>query len=189
MSNKAKLPEPQRAARDAKVVELRLHGYGFREIGEIVGISTQRAQQILAEFHAKITDEDTGTRRRQEIFEIDAEEERVREILRKPHFKVSASGKIIYDPETKQPLVDASAYYQGVATLVRLKELRAKLMGLAMPTQVEMKVTADVLNPQVADWIEAARARREGDVVDGEVVEDGPNNKGGPDTRAAEIEP
>lgn len=99
---------------------------------------------------------------------LDREEVEIRNKLqRNPALKVSQRGEVVLNPDGT-PMIDGDWELAAHAHLVRLWEIRSKLLGLYAPTRVAMRViTQEDIDKANADLVSrlppeiVARVRRE----------------------------
>jgi hypothetical protein len=120
---------------DRRAAELRLRGYNFRQIGEAIGRSEQCAWDAVQRV-ARLTREATQGRAEQ-VRELELQ--RLDALLAKVWDRAT-------DTQDEQQLA-------AVATVLRVSERRARLLGLDAPVQVNV-----LEDPRVADALRAGYA-------------------------------
>ena len=83
--------------KDHQAAELRVLGLTYQQIGDRLGYSRQAAYQAVERAIADIPRMATEELRTIELEKLDDLERKLRMILQRKHYKVSASGKVVYD--------------------------------------------------------------------------------------------
>jgi len=125
--------------KDHQAAELRVIGLTYQQIGDRLGYSRQAAYQAVARAIADIPRMATEELRTLELEKLDDLERKLRIILQKNHYKVSASGKVV--THEGEPVVDSGPEIQAILGILKVIDKRAKLLGLDAPTKVETEVT------------------------------------------------
>lgn len=135
---------PDTAARDATAVRMRVEGASVEEIAATLGYANKgSATKAIQRALADVSRPDVEQLRALQGAELDAIQRTAWEIIRTPHYKVSNSGRIVTDPATGEPMMDPAPVVGALGVLLRVRERRAKLLGLNAPdrSQVDMTVT------------------------------------------------
>ncbi|MEV5944434.1 hypothetical protein [Streptomyces sp. NPDC051994] len=142
------------AARRAKLVEYRRRKVPYSQFYEELGYANANAasrdfhralEESIAEQHASIE-----VYREEQLIELDYLAEEAHKILRARHYVVTASGRIVEDPETGQPLEDDGPVLAAIDRLVKILDRIAKLRGLDAPQRLEV-MTIDAIEAAIAD--------------------------------------
>jgi len=107
--------------REQQVVELKLRGYSYAEIGRVVGVSKQACEKLFKRALHRNTDADIQTHHRIELAKLELEELEIWKILDRPENKEQDKIRL--------------------ACFGRLKDIhirRAKLLGLDAPTKLDV---------------------------------------------------
>ncbi|MDR3079836.1 MAG: hypothetical protein LBV60_02715 [Streptomyces sp.] len=157
-------PRAERAAtaeRRAKLVEYRRRKVPYSQIYEELGYSSPEAAS--KDFHRTLEENLAGQHasvevyREEQLVELDYLAEEAHKILRARHYVVTASGRIVEDPETGQPLVDDGPVLAAIDRLVKILDRIAKLRGLDAPQRMEV-MTIDAIESAIADLNEQLAA-------------------------------
>lgn len=151
------------AARDAKAVRLRSQGASYSEIATALAFhDASGARKAVERALADVVRPDVERLRALQGDELDAIQLECWRIITTPHPKVSASGRIVIDPNTGEPVTDPAPIVAALNTLVRVGERRAKLLGLDGPAKVEVtrEITLDELKASVLRKREEVSALR-----------------------------
>lgn len=155
--------QEEAARRRAQVIDLRREGKKFREIGDVLGVSTQRAHQLYWEALRDIKFEAVTTYRAAEVEKYDELERVVRGVLEREHVVVS-HGRVVrsqdvvldeeglpeYDDEGEPkirlgaPLVDDGPILEAVDRLLKISAARRAVLGLDTPVKQELGVDSSV---------------------------------------------
>ncbi|MBD0743585.1 hypothetical protein [Streptomyces sp. CBMA152] len=147
-------PRAERAAtadRRAKLVEYRRRKIPYTQIYEELGYANANAaskdfhralEESIAAQHASVE-----VYREEQLIELDYLAEEAHKILRARHYVVTASGRIVEDPETGQPLQDDGPVLAAIDRLVKILDRIAKLRGL---DQIKVQVlTIDAIEAEI----------------------------------------
>lgn len=157
---------PDTAARDAAAVRLRAQGASVEEIAATLGYANKgTASKAVQRALQAVVRPDVEQLRALQGDELDAIQQECWRIISTPHPKVSASGRIVVDPSTGEPVTDPAPIVAALNTLVRVGERRAKLLGLDGPAKVEIKQMPTLAElrgyvEQMRDEVNLQRARQ-----------------------------
>lgn len=132
----------ERARRIARVGELRDAGLPFYKIAEQLGISTATAWRDGEEWYNQLRagDPDIQSAAKEAIWgqlaRIKAERDAVAEVLTARH--VTISNGIMVCNEDGEPILDDSPVLAAVATMVKLDDQEAKLLGIYAEKKVSL---------------------------------------------------
>ena len=126
--------------KDHQAAELRVLGLTYQQIGDRLGYSRQAAYQAVERAIADIPRMATEELRTIELEKLDDLERKLRMILQRKHYKVSASGKVVYD-STGEPVTDSGPEIQAIMGILKVIDKRAKLLGLDAPVKTQTEVT------------------------------------------------
>lgn len=145
---------------------LKKQGKSFREIAKLAEVRFGRkfshatvAARVNSELARvmKLRGTDLAVRRVMELEKLDTAEQKVWEVLSRPHVMVNG-GKIVTDAEG-DPLMDDGPTLAAVDRLLKIAERRSKFEGLDAPTRVDAQVTHVQVDSRVTQLIENARLR------------------------------
>jgi hypothetical protein len=125
-------------------------GMMYRAYRENIPISV-----IAAKFEVSESTVGNGIRRAiQGTFRLSADEDRamvtdqiealmlkLRMLLKEPQYMVSASGNIVVNPLTGEPILDQTHQRQTIIAISKLIEQKTKLLGLNMPVRHRVEIT------------------------------------------------
>lgn len=157
-------PRAERAAtaeRRAKLVEYRRRKVPYSRFYKELGYGSPEAAS--KDFHRTLEENLAGQHasvevyREEQLIELDYLAEEAHKILRARHYVVTASGKIVEDPETGQPLEDDGPVLAAIDRLVKILDRIAKLRGLDAPQRMEV-MTIDAIESAIADLNEQLAA-------------------------------
>jgi hypothetical protein len=141
------------ARRRAQVVQARLAGASFEEIGRQLGVSDTRAHQLWTDALERTIKEPADRHRALELQRLDQLQLSAVRVLRDGHVVIQG-GKVVADRQGR-PYTDHAPVLQAINTLLRVAERRARLLGLDAPAKVDAKVdghvTVDHLDDQIRD--------------------------------------
>jgi hypothetical protein len=138
------------ARRRAQVLQARLAGASFEDIGRQLGVSDTRAHQLYVDALRRTVQEPADRLRDLELQRLDQLQAHATYVLRDRHVLVQA-GRVVVDPLTGRPLPDPGPGLAAVAALLRIGERRAKLLGLDAPTSVNARLGVTLADATVAD--------------------------------------
>lgn len=144
----------QRAAtakRRADAVDMRLGGATYNEIADRLGYASKAAAyvDITRALEASVAEQRRSVEayRQEELQSLDVLLAEAWTVLRREHVTVS-HGKIIKD-ETGEKLVDDGPVLQAIDRILKIRERRAKLLGLDAPMKVQA-ITIDAIDAEIA---------------------------------------
>lgn len=123
------------AERDAKIMDLRRRGRTLQTIADEFGISRQRVHAIIKERLAEIPVESVQHYRTQQLELLDSLLEKTHAVLEAQHLKFHEGVAVTHDGV---PVVDNGPALAAVATILRIEERRAKLLGTDSPVKAEI---------------------------------------------------
>ena len=132
-------PRVDAAERDAQALALRAAGMSFRQVGRVLGCSSTTAFRRVSRGLDRTRREPADQLRTLELHRLDQLQAHAAAVLRARHVVIQA-GRVIVDDTTGRPYTDHGPALAAVATLLRIAERRAKLVGLDAPTKVEAQV-------------------------------------------------
>jgi predicted transcriptional regulator len=167
----------ERAARRAQATEMKKRGYTWTQIAEQLGYATAAvaAQDVLRalEYANRRVREQLDGYRQLEGEKLDALERLMWAIVRKKHI-LAQQGRIMFDPETGEPMIDQAPLFAAADRLVKIAERRAKLFGWDAPTKLEVRATNE-LDTDIAGLLAQLAARGEG-VPEAAALEEAPGD-------------
>jgi hypothetical protein len=143
--------ERQAAAgrRRAQVVQLRLAGASFEEIGGQLGVSDTRAHQLWADALQRTVKEPADQQRMLELQRLDQLQAAATAVLQATHHVIQGA-KVVADDQGR-PYVDHGPILAAVNTLVRVMERRARLLGLDAPARVDARLDGTLTSVSAVD--------------------------------------
>jgi hypothetical protein len=126
---------------DFQAYDLRQQGLTFRQIGQQMGTTPQRAHQRVTRALARRLQEPPDAHRHLELERLDHMWQEALAVLRRPHV-FAQNGKIVYDKEG-EPLSDDAPVLNAIDRLLRIQERRARLLGLDAPTTSKLTVISE----------------------------------------------
>lgn len=149
------------AERDTLIWQARIRGIPAAQIAQQLGINPQDVHDSVSRAAKAIRLENAPEIIKAEVERIDTLLMNAIEVLEKTHYTTS-HGKVLYHPETKQPLEDSAPILKAIDTIIKLMERRSKLLGLDAPSRTEHAVnltqtSADDL--ALMDMINATKAK------------------------------
>jgi hypothetical protein len=127
--------QAEATSRRARVVQLRLGGASFEEIGRALRVTDTRAHQLWTDALKRTVKEPADAQRALELQRLDALQVHLTRVLARRHVTVSG-GKIITDDD--QPLLDDGPTIAAAQALVRVSESRRRLLGLDEPVRADV---------------------------------------------------
>jgi hypothetical protein len=155
--------QTQAAQRRTQVLQARLTGATFEEIGRQFGISTTRAYQLYTDALRRTVKEPADRLRTLELQRLDQLQLYATGVLRDRHLVIQG-GQVVLDPRTRQPYIDPGPTLTAVRTLLAVADRRAKLLGLDAPAKVDARLRAEVYSIAAIDE-ELARVQAELDAL------------------------
>lgn len=146
----SKARQAEVAARRTRAIAMRTAGHGWQAIADALGYASRGAAcaDVSRALQASL-DEMKATAdvlREQELERLDLLQRKATEVLERRHLVVQ-SGKVVRaganedgDPEG-EPLEDDGPTLAAVASLLRIAERRAKLLGLDAPVKADVTTT------------------------------------------------
>jgi hypothetical protein len=136
--------------REARALALRAAGASYRQIGQALGCSENRALRITQRALDRMVREPADQVRQLELARLDQMWVEATKILRRQHL-VASGGKVVVHPDTREPLEDDAPVLQAIDRLLRIQERRARLLGLDAPAQTRVTVLSeDVIDAEIA---------------------------------------
>lgn len=125
-------------ARQAEALQLRARGLPYEQVGEALGITKQAAFKLVTRA-LRATLREAGEQVRQlELCRLDDLLVEATAVLGRPHFHVQGGEVVMHDGV---PLPDDGPTLAAIATVLRVQQRRAALLGLDAPTKVDAKVS------------------------------------------------
>jgi hypothetical protein len=140
------------AQRRARVLQLRISGATFEQIGQALGITDGRAHQLYKDALNRTIQAPADEHRRLELERLDRLQAEAVRVLRADHIVVQG-GEIVRG-EDGRPLADHGPTLAAIDRLVRVQESRRKLLGLDAPSrhQVDARVmTVDQMDVRIEE--------------------------------------
>jgi hypothetical protein len=153
--------------REARAVALRAAGASYRQIGQELGCSENRALRITQRALDRMVREPAEQVRQLELARLDMLWVEAMKVLRRRHIVVN-QGRVVVHPDTRQPLEDDIPVLKAIDTLLRIQERRARLLGLDAPALATVHVLSeDAIDREIAQ-LEAELQRLESDGLEGD---------------------
>jgi hypothetical protein len=129
--------------KDAQAVEMRRRGLSYRQIADQLEFSAASSAYDAVKRGLKdLFREEQDDARGLELDRLDDAMRTTYRIMMGKHVATNNQG-VIFDPTTKQPVIDEAINLQAAQTLVRLSESRRKLLGLDAPTRVRQEIITE----------------------------------------------
>lgn len=150
MPRKPRRTDEQRE-RDYKALDMHRRGFTYRQIAAQLGWTNPRSafdavRRGLRDIAQVNADDIRGLMRER----FDDYRQQAWRVLATKHYVVSTSGKLVYHPETGQPLVDDGPILSAVATLLRIDAEERKMLGVDAPARSRVEViTADAVESAI----------------------------------------
>lgn len=142
--------------RRARVVGLYRQGLTFREVGERMSFSEQRAHKLYWDAMHAVEEREVSAHRAAMIDEIAAVVRVANRVMHKDHVAHS-NGRVMVDPETGQKMIDDGPKLDAARTVIAAQARLAKLLGADAPTQVETSSTVTTYSVDLGADGDAAR--------------------------------
>jgi hypothetical protein len=155
-------PRIDAAERDAQALELRADGLSFRQLGRQLGCSTTTAYRRVSRGLDRTVREPADRLRALELHRLDQQQAAATAVLRTRHVLIQG-GRPVLDQQGR-PYPDHGPILAAIATLLRIAERRAKLLGLDAPARVDAHVRGQVYSIDALDE-ELARVQAELDAL------------------------
>lgn len=135
------------AALDAEAAELRAMRWSYPAIAAHQGCAVSTAFSRVKRAIASVPYEAVDELRRVELDSLDELERKAREVLLATHLRVD-HGKVIEIDGV--PMVDDEPVLRAAQTILRIKDMRAKLTGEYAPSRSRVEVvTEDVIDAEI----------------------------------------
>jgi len=152
------------AERRAQAIELKRRGLTWQQVADQLDLGNPGAvaREILHALHEanREVQEQLDAYRQLELEKYDALERLMWAVIRKKHI-LAQHGRIMFDPETGEPMIDDGPLFNAADRLLKISERRSKLMGWDAPTKLEVQAT-DELDREIAGLLDNLVARGEG---------------------------
>jgi hypothetical protein len=149
------------ARRRAQVLQARLTGASFEDIGRQLGVSDTRAHQLYVDALRRTVQEPADQLREAEAQRLDLLQLTATRILHGEHVLVQG-GRPVLDPQSGRPYTDDGPTLAAAGLLLRISESRRKLLGLDAPARVDAQVRGEVYSLTAID---AELARLQGELA------------------------
>ncbi len=136
-----------------EVMRMRDEGLQFREIGDRLGVSMQRAHQLYSNALTEMARTVAPGAREAALRRLDAIAVEAWEIVRAEHHVVAGRGARACAPDGR-PALDPGPKLVALNTLLRVEQRRAKLLGLDAPTEHAV-LTIDRLDAEIERLVAA----------------------------------
>jgi DNA-directed RNA polymerase specialized sigma24 family protein len=123
-------------------MELRAAGATYRQIADLLGVSTSTAWKCVDRGLMATRQEPADKLRPLELVRLDHLQAVAVEVLRAKHALIQG-GKLVLD-ERGQPYTDHGPVLAAINTLLRIQERRAHIAGLDAPTRVDATLSLQV---------------------------------------------
>lgn len=147
----SKAQRTKTAVRRAKAVEMRTRGSSWQEIADDLGYVNRSAAcaDVTRALEAAVVEQNRNIdlMRQEELRAYDQLLVEAWAVLEREHVTVS-HGRIIRDEETGEKLLDDGPVLQAIDRVVRIRERRAKLLGLDAPQRHEV-VSLDAVDAEI----------------------------------------
>ena len=159
----AEKPIPLRLrGRNGDIWKAHIRGTTQEAIAEKHGISQARVSQVISEVRAAITPETIEDVNRATLDLLQTLTETHMGIVEAgPQPKVSAAGKLVYDPATGEAVPDWSQVMQASTNVVRFTERVAKILGSDAAAKQDVTVTVSPEDIEVVRRIREWKAAQE----------------------------
>jgi hypothetical protein len=154
--------QTQAAQRRTQVLQARLTGATFEDIGRQLGISTTRAYQLYTDALQRTVKEPADRLRTLELQRLDQLQAAAVAVLRSRHVVIQG-GRPVVDRQGR-PYPDHGPVLGAITALLRISESRRKLLGLDAPAKVDAQLRAEVYSIAAIDE-ELARVQAELDAL------------------------
>ena len=144
------------------------------EMARQLGCSTYTANCLVRRAQAYLDVPEAAERRLQMNQALEEEERIAWAIVARPGYKISPSGRVVFEPERDAqgravPVVDQATRVAALAHLLRIHDRQARLNGLDEPTKIDVAVGLEAAMAAVL-LLEQEADREEAGVVDIEQV-------------------
>lgn len=159
MSNKPQLSPHAKQERNLRILALRRQCWTWDKISRDVDLSGNQCRVIYENEMKKATLPLVDDLRKMELDKLESLEEVCFKVLLDNHYKISASGKLVYHGNA--PIEDPAPVLDAVRTLKLLMDRKAKLLGLDAPQKIEATVTENTeMDRRLQEWMNEDKARR-----------------------------
>jgi hypothetical protein len=124
--------------RDGRVLAMRRSGASFAQIAEYFGMTNEGAFQCFKRALIDVDKESVNEKRLIEEVRLDEMYRRAIEVATGQHPLVS-NGRVMIHPDTGEILTDPKPVLEGINTMLRISERRARMLGLDMPVKAEVR--------------------------------------------------
>jgi len=125
--------------RDALAWSMRAERKTYAMIGQELGMTGEGARQAVRRYASSIADEKLADVRKEVLEQLDMLERELVALLRRPHYVVSQSGKLVTGPDGEY-LIDDAPIIASISTALKVIRERARLLGLDAPAQSVQRV-------------------------------------------------
>jgi hypothetical protein len=144
------------AERDGSACRMRNLGHSYDEIAVALGFGDRGAARKAVERAMLLSvQEPAAEQRAMQMAKLDLLLRKAWEVLCARHIVVN-QGRVVLDPSSGEPLTDHGPVLAAVASVLKIEERRAKLLGLDAPVRVEA-VTVDMVDAEIARLVDEFR--------------------------------
>jgi len=141
--------QAEAARRRAQVLQARLTGASFEDIGRQLGVSDTRAHQLYVDAMRRTVREPADQLRAAEVQRLDLLQLTATRVLRAAHVVIQG-GRVVVDRQGR-PYPDHGPVLAAIAALLRIAERRARLLGLDAPARVDANLRGEVYSLSAID--------------------------------------
>jgi len=136
--------------KDLEALELRRQGFTYDQIAQSLGYTGKSGSYAAVQRALALSVRETADEVRQlEVERLEDLRRPALEALRRRHLVVS-QGKVMYDPDTGEPLVDSMPALHAIDRLIKISERMAAFRGLDAPRRsVSEVLTLDVIQAEI----------------------------------------
>jgi transposase-like protein len=141
--NRIGATEEERADLRNRAYQRRLEGATYSDIAKELGVSAPTVKTLCQEYIDHITLPQAEQYRKIEADKLSIAEQVAWKILRDNHITIQHGKVVMLNDE---PIADPEPVFKAIATVLKISERRAKLLGLDMPvkTETEVKVSTPI---------------------------------------------
>jgi hypothetical protein len=130
------------AERDAEAARLKAARWSYTRIAEHYKVNKRSAIEMVKRGLAQAGQVEATEARAEMVTQLDQLIGEALTVLQRRHVVVS-HGRVILDPETREPMLDDAPVLAAIDRVNRLLERKARLLGADAPVKSEVTVTDD----------------------------------------------
>ncbi len=148
--------------RDRKAAELRARRLSYSQIGRELSVSASTAHLMVQRAMMDVPSENVEQVRLQSLMVLDEAAAVALQVMRSRNKIIGQTGRVVLDDETHEPLYDPMPNLAAIDKLLKIEDLRARLVGSYAPRkQVVSVISEEFIAQKRAEMMDEILRRRD----------------------------